>query len=326
MNIELSIVIPAYNVEKFLAKCIDSILLQNKDSYEIILVDDGSKDRTLEMCDLYEQLYPNIHVYHKQNGGLSDARNFGIERAQGEYIVLIDSDDYIHPQYCERLLSIARENDSDIVVCGFSKVFEKDEVMHNDRRGEIQNYSSREAIEQLFFSDRMMNYAWNKLYKTSLFEGIRYPLGKRWEDIGTTYKLFRNARIISYTPDRLYYYVQREGSITSSNELKNVLDQYDLCSLRFEDLKDDFPALIDVMQTQLCVIGYNCWSFLQTTQEKINSNDLKKAQQCVNFLDKCGKEQLKHWVRFEEYRRRIQLYFLCKPILSLIIKVKRRKQ
>lgn len=215
--INISIIVPIYNVEKYLDKCLKSLTNQKIDyKYEIILINDGSTDKSEKIIKKYIQNYENIIYIKKKNGGLSDARNEGLKIARGEYIGFVDSDDYISKYMYSNLLKRASEDNSDIVICGISRVDEKEK--------EIRSYIPKEIS---FFEILNNAYAWNKIYKKILFENIEYPVGKHYEDIFTTPKLYLKAKKISFVEEKLYYYLEREGAITKIKDNKKILDIID---------------------------------------------------------------------------------------------------
>ena len=220
----ISVIVPIYNVEKYLNKCIESIINQSYSNLEIILVDDGSEDSSGIMCDSYILKDKRIKVIHKENGGLSDARNVGLDKAKGEYIVFIDSDDWIDEKMIEILYNIIKKNNSDISICDYFLAY-NEEIQTQKEDIEIINLSNIEALKTIYDKDLgvCMIVAWNKLYKRNLFkDDIRYPYGKIHEDEFTTYKLLYKAEKISYTNQKMYYYRQRENSITSSFNKKRL--------------------------------------------------------------------------------------------------------
>lgn len=192
----ISVIVPIYNVEKYLNKCIESIINQSYSNLEIILVDDGSKDSSGIMCDSYILKDKRIKVIHKENGGLSDARNVGLDKAKGEYIVFIDSDDWIDEKMIEILYNIIKKNNSDISICDYFLAY-NEEIQTQKEDIEIINLSNIEALKTIYDKDLgvCMIVAWNKLYKRNLFkDDIRYPYGKIHEDEFTTYKLLYKAK------------------------------------------------------------------------------------------------------------------------------------
>lgn len=213
-NVLISIVIPIYNVEKYIDRCLCSVLEQTYSNLEIILVDDGSKDNCAAICDRYAAKDERIKVIHKQNGGLSSARNAGIAIATGEYIGFVDSDDYIHPRMFEKLLAAAASENAEIAVCHHYTERGKHLLIEDPIGDQTKVFTGKEALFELVEDVNMKSYAWDKLYRLALFEGVRYPEGRNFEDIATTYKLFDKAERICQIPDFLYYYQIREDSIS----------------------------------------------------------------------------------------------------------------
>lgn len=236
---KISVIVPFYNVENYANRCINSIVNQTYKNLEIILVDDGSKDSSGIICDEWKDKDSRITVIHKQNGGLSDARNEGIKYATGEYIAFIDSDDFIDKDMFEVLYNNIKETDSQISVCKYIQV-EDDEKFKFIKSKEKTMYSKREAIEELLSEKKITNHAWNKLYKKELFKTIRYPKGRNFEDIGTTYKLFSECDRIVYSPCECYAYIVRGNSITGNVSEKSLLDQVFLVKERYEYIDKKF--------------------------------------------------------------------------------------
>lgn len=215
MKKKVTVVVPVYNVSNYLEKCIDSIINQTYKKLEIILVDDGSTDNSGAICDDFASKDKRIKVIHKENGGLSDARNFGIDIATGEYIVFVDSDDYIALDMIEFLYNSLESNEADISTCLYQNFYDGEDVLESD---DNISYvcSNTEALEKMLYQQDCTTSAWGKLYKTSLFDGIRYPKGKICEDLDTTYLLFSKANKIVINTAKKYFYLQRETSIINS--------------------------------------------------------------------------------------------------------------
>lgn len=217
MNIQISVIIPVYNVEKYLRKCIESVLNQSFRNYEIILVDDGSTDSSGLICDEYSSKYDFITVIHKANGGLSQARNRGIDTSVGDYIIFIDSDDYVHPEMFKTLFDLNKKCGSEISACDKAFVFENNGLIEYGTENEKEwIFTPEEAFVKITdFYGKLGMEMWNKLYKRELFNQIRFPEGKIFEDQATQYKLIFNAKKISYIEKSLYFYLRRENSITT---------------------------------------------------------------------------------------------------------------
>ena len=209
----ISVVVPVFKVEGYLNRCVDSVLGQTYDNFELILVDDGSPDRCGEICDEYAGRDQRVRVLHKENSGLSAARNSGIEIARGDYLTFLDSDDWVHELYLERLHNLLITTSSDISVGNFIQTVEED-VEVDLTNPKIEVLSGLEALGEL--AGRLyvqMVVTWGKLYKRDLFKGIRFPPGKFHEDEFTTHKLLYKANKIAVTSEQLLYYRQRKDSI-----------------------------------------------------------------------------------------------------------------
>lgn len=230
----ISVIVPIYHVENYLERCIKSIINQTYSNLEILLVDDGSKDRCSEICDEYANLDSRITALHKDNGGLSDARNYGIARAKGEYIILIDSDDYIHKDMIQILADELFRESADITICTYKYVYDnkpdEEDAVFNHR--EETRVLDRKLAQEMYYTSNLtldLTVAWNKLYKKSLFDDIKYPVGKIYEDEYTTYKLLYKCEKICYIKMPLYYYLQRSDSIIgkmSGVRTAGVVDAY----------------------------------------------------------------------------------------------------
>lgn len=221
----ISIVVPIYKVEKYLAKCVESIMSQSYRNIELILVDDGSPDSCPQICDKYKNKDSRIKVIHKQNGGLSDARNAGLKIATGEWITFIDSDDYVGVNFLKNLYFAATSMDADISMCDYKSVF--DNAGQEKKATYTEVFSNVKSLEKIYHPQihGMEFVAWGKLYRTDLFKknNIEYPVGKIHEDTFTTYRLIYAAKKIVFTNYIGYYYRSRENSImTSTFSLKRL--------------------------------------------------------------------------------------------------------
>lgn len=229
-NILVTIVVPVYNVENYIQRCLESIINQSYKNIEIIVINDGSTDRSGIICDTFAKKDKRITVIHKQNGGLSDARNVGIDNAKGDYICFIDSDDFIKDTYIEKLLFTCIKYKADICICkyetGISDIFSK---LQNNHTEIIQELSNIESLEYLYKKSLLglFDVAWNKLYSTKLFDNIRYPIGKVHEDVFITYKLLFKSQKVLFINDCLYYYYQSPKSIQRGDFNVKRFDLFD---------------------------------------------------------------------------------------------------
>lgn len=239
----ISVIVPIYNVEKYLSRCVDSILEQTYPNIELILINDGSPDACEEICKDYAEKSPTIKYYKKKNGGLSDARNYGIERANGSFVGFVDSDDWISPTMYQILYKDLINNKADIATVGYeiTETYERQEEYESGGNPEV--FDKETAIKYLFTNEKYANFAWNKLYKRSLFKDIRFPVGKKMEDLGTTYKLFLKSKYVTYNEAKVYKYFQRPNSILHNVSRGFYEDKLELTFERFKSLKKIYPEM-----------------------------------------------------------------------------------
>ena len=211
----ISVIVPVYNVKDYLERCLQSICGQTYRNLEILLIDDGSSDGSGELCDLFARKDARVKVVHQKNAGQSAARNRGLEMAQGEYLGFVDSDDWIEPDMYAFLYRLLAKNDADISICShYMETGVKTRVKHSSGRSTV--FSREEAIRTLVRDKRIRNYMWDKLFKRSVFEGIRFPVNRIYEDIVVSYQLFYKARKVVMRDCPKYHYLKREGSTTQS--------------------------------------------------------------------------------------------------------------
>lgn len=212
----ISVIIPVYNVSKYLSRCINSVRTQAHVK-EILLIDDGSTDDSGILCDAYAAMEPLVKVLHKENAGLSSARNAGLDLAQGEYVAFVDSDDFLEPGAYEKLLSCAQRHEADLVCAGRSDLIGGigDKTLGLCPETE-ETITGPEFVARMFTWQGVDSAAWDKLYKRSLFDGLRYPEGKICEDVPVTYRAALKANKVALLPEPVYVYYHRPGSITTA--------------------------------------------------------------------------------------------------------------
>ncbi|MBD5261372.1 MAG: glycosyltransferase [Bacteroides sp.] len=261
----VSIIIPVYNVSQYLDKCLISITTQTITDLEIILINDGSTDNSGEICEEWRKRDSRIKVYHKKNGGLSDARNFGIDKATGKYLTFIDSDDYVQQTFIEYLLHLIEKYNSDLSVCQYFKFYDKDENTEFSTK-KIRTPSSETIISgndncmyYFFKTNEIDTVAWRKLYKASLFSSdIRYPEGKYHEDVWTTYKYIAKCKSIAIGNQPLYAYRIRTGSIVNSAFSEKHLDGIEGAIERNEYIKHNYPSLTILSSASVIYSANQC--------------------------------------------------------------------
>ncbi len=224
----ISVIVPIYNVEKYLPRCIDSLIHQSYANLEIILVDDGSPDNCPAICDDYATKDSRIQVIHKENGGLSDARNVGFDRSTGEYVAFIDSDDYVHPQMLEILYRLLLEEHSEIAVCNFQPFSETAPEDHFEAI-QTESLSGMDAAKRLYqrkYATQTV-VAWDKLYCRHIIAKNRFIVGKFNEDEFFSYKALIQASKVTFTSQKLYYYLIRATGISQAITNPKSLDGLD---------------------------------------------------------------------------------------------------
>ena len=227
----ISVIVPVYNVEKYLGRCIDSILEQTYDNLEIILIDDGSTDNSGLICDKYAYKFENIKSYHKKNGGISSARNYGLDKISNnsKYVAFVDSDDFLSPQMYKILYDNLIKYKCEIAICNFQKIYNESPKEYISDRVQVLN--NEEYMNQYFDDSYKSNVVWNKLYTRKCLEGIRFEKGKIYEDIFYSPQVACRARRIVINESNLYYYYQRQGSIlngaVNSNAWNDFFDSYE---------------------------------------------------------------------------------------------------
>lgn len=265
---KVSVIVPFYNVENYIEKCLNSLVNQTLEEIEIILVNDGSKDSSAKIAKQFQEKYPNkVKYYEKQNGGLGDARNFGINYATSEYIAFLDSDDYVETNMYEEMYNKAKQENADMVECDFWWEYP------NKKREDIgREYANQ---KEMLYKSRVV--AWNKLIKTEIYQShpeARFSVGLRYEDVEGFYKILPFIKKVAYVRKPFIHYIQRQGSISNTQNKKNeeifkvldnVIDYY-----KINGLYDDFKDELEYIYARYLL----CSSFLRIL--KIKDKQIKK--------------------------------------------------
>jgi len=253
MNEMVSVIVPVYNGEKFLRRCMESLKKQTLENMEILLIDDGSTDKTAEICAEYAARMPHVRVVCQKNQGIAAARNTGIAESRGGYIGFCDADDFAHPAMYETLYRILKKEDADISVCGYVRTADTEERLPEPSAADsLEICTSGEAFEKLLKGEgELKSYLWNKLYRRELFEGIRYPDGKNYEDQFVTYQLVLKAKKIAVTGWRGYCYVINPDSITNRKWNRKELEYLEAWEEIWKRCRRDYPELSHYAAEQL---------------------------------------------------------------------------
>lgn len=285
----VSIIVPIYNVESYLDKCLSSILNQTFGEFEVLLVDDGSTDKSPDICSKYVNIDRRFKYIKKENGGLSDARNYGIANAQGKYLIFIDSDDYVKDTYIDHMLKAIESNKCDIAICGFYRVNGEHDVIDSIKLTMIKErvVSGLTVIKKSFDENGWaLACAWNKIYKKEIFNNLQFAKGRYYEDGFIFPSLFLNVKRVCIVQENLYFYVQRNNSIMHSG-------------MNIKKLKDGNLSLINKINTLksthdtelyiLAIQDYKNWILSTWIENRTLINDHKLRPYFQNQYRKCVK-------------------------------------
>ena len=263
----ISVIVPIYNVEPYLRKCLDSLISQTYKALQIILVDDGSPDNCGKICDEYSALDSRITVIHKLNSGVSSARNTGLDAAKGAYIGWVDPDDWIEPDMFEYMLEKATDYSADIVVCGRAEQYPSRTVIKGWNKETV--YTREQALEQLINDQELGSYLWDKLCKAPLFDGVRFPEGRTFEDVSVVHLLFVCADKTVCLPETKYHYLQRCDGIVGNQNLKARINRYIADKQRYDDLHEEYPQLSTALEAKCIEAAVNVWnSYYKSTAQQ----------------------------------------------------------
>lgn len=238
MNEKICVVIPVYNVEKYIKKCIESVREQSYSNLEIIVVNDGSTDNSLNVCIDSAGNDKRIKIVSKENGGLSDARNYGMKFCTCNLITFIDSDDFVSKDYIKNLYELMIKFNADISCTNYVNFYEDNSFDERIKHDYVKQFNSKNAIIDVLYQKNIANSAWGKLYKFNFFDDIIFPKGKLCEDLGTFYQLFEKASVIVYSSIQDYFYLQRKTSIMGSKFNEKKLDALEFANIIFNRYDD----------------------------------------------------------------------------------------
>lgn len=272
----ISVIVPIYNVEDYLIRCVESIIHQTYNNLEIILIDDGSTDCCGKICDDYKEKDNRIKVIHKSNGGLSEARNVGLDNMTGTYVTCIDSDDFVSPFYISNLYTALCENHSDMASSWFVEYYDGDVIPNAQQLvGNQQEVLVREGyFKRLLYQDGVEISAWGKLYRSDFFNDVRYPVGKLYEDVPTTYLLVDKAEKIAVIPNVDYYYFQRENSIAQAKFSIRKMDAISHMHILGDFIKTKYPQLKQAFECRYFSAVCNILFQIETSEFQKQKNEL----------------------------------------------------
>ncbi len=305
----ISVIIPVYNVAKLLERCVESVRNQIYPNLEIILVDDGSTDMSGAFCDVFAKKDPRVKVIHQSNQGLSAARNAGLKLATGKWLTFVDSDDYLQPDMIDLLHRMCYTNKLQMSICGFREVSSDDDAANTPPSSAPTTervLSTTECLKAMLCEEGFSMSAWGKLYARELFDLVRFPEHRLYEDVGTTYKLVLQCDRIAVSSAQAYNYYQHDASITKQNFTLRKMDLIDLTDQMCDDLAEWSKTLSPAEQTQLTYLiqkrrMHARFSILRQlvmlnpAESTIDPKSLKHAEQTVvKYLRKHKSDVLKN--------------------------------
>ena len=314
--IKVSVVVPVYNVMAYLPKCLDSLVEQTLKDIEIIIVNDGSLDNSQEIIDKYAKKYANIKVFKKENGGLSDARNYGIKKAHGEYIAFVDSDDYVSTEMYEKMYNKAVSGNFDMVVCDLNYIYPDKEIRaYSNIKKDTSN------IKEVFLN--IYPSAWNKIFKRKLLDDLEFKKQVWFEDVEFIYRLLPKIKSIGVVNEPFYQYLQREGSITKKQD-KRIYHYIDNLNGIYDYYKEH--NLYDVYEKELeyIYVRYIYATFIK----QATMFDDKEFSKAVEGALKNVKEHFPHYRKNKYFYKNIKgIYLLLfnRTLAKLIYVLKRKK-
>lgn len=306
----ISVIVPIYKVEEYLERCINSILDQTYKNLDIILVDDGSPDECPNICEEYAKKDDRIKVIHKKNGGLSDARNYGINIAIGQYISFVDSDDYIDKNMYQDMINELRKNNADIVSCAINNVYS--DRIESSQIEEII-YDTESALKNLILGRNLDQTVWNKLYKKDVINGILFEKGKINEDDFWTYQVFANSKKIITVNKPLYNYIHRESSIMGQGYSEKNLNGLEARYNQYKFIEKNYPELSLIAKKSVFFYAMFLYQKLLISKHEINKSYMciQEYLKEIDFNNK-EKKQLTIKEKIWVFMGKKSMYFTCK--------------
>lgn len=293
----ICLIVPVYNVHCYLRQCLDSIVSQNYENIEVLIVDDGSTDGSGTICDEYASIYEYITVFHTPNHGLSVARNYGLDHVSdgARYISFLDSDDWLEEDALSIMYSAACKYNADIVSCQYIHEYLNATTAISCKKVDERVFDGSDCLYAHIVKGVAGNAAWNKLYKVSLFSGIRYPEGRWFEDISTTYKLFARAESLVDIPNVLVHYRVRKSSISNNHSIKNLIDYWIACYKRYQYLnKYEFDDSFHESLVGSCLMAisrmWRWYAGCTPAERRLGSDTI---EQMIAFVNEHSEEVLK---------------------------------
>ena len=313
---KVSVIVPVYNVERYLDRCLTSIINQTYKNLEIILVNDGSTDNSREIAKGYTTLDNRVKLYDKQNGGLSDARNYGINKATGDYVLYVDSDDWLDITMIETMVEEVKKYNADVVQVDFYYAYE-DHLLYDDRYNEIDGdrliLDNKNLMKELIKNEKIKNFAWGKLYKLELVKDILFEKGMRFEDVFWAHQVMHNVEKYVLLHKPLMYYLQRSESISGSYKVENtdiikgLIQRHSFIKENYKNLEDESYKLI----LKTCFVHYDMLLRIKDKRAKMYREGIEQ------YIDE-NYGYFRQAVKSDKYTSNELKYFKINPYLRLI--------
>lgn len=308
---QITVIVPVYKVELYIDRCLESILGQSFSDFDLVLIDDGSPDSCPQICDAYAEKDERITVIHKQNGGLSDARNAGIdwamEHSDSEWLAFVDSDDYLHPDYLKILYDTAKKEEADLVICDFVRVNDQDENVEKKHSFFSLVTEDKNELFQCLNKSWRVAVAWNKLYGKHIFAQLRFKVGKIHEDAFAIHHVLWNSHRVAFINDGLYFYRTRENSIMASQSPKSRLDNIEALIEQYEFCKQHHVVSPSLLHSDAFLNRITNLRHVIDDQELCRYKDIKRRYRDI-FFDINTNRKLKRILRF----------YLNRPLRALV--------
>ncbi|WP_285814717.1 glycosyltransferase family 2 protein [Thomasclavelia cocleata] len=316
----ISVIVPVYNVEKCLSCCIESIINQTYHNIEIILVDDGSTDKSGDICDNYAKKDKRIKVLHKTNGGLSDARNCGIDKAKGKYITFIDSDDYVSKYYCQILLDTLVKYDVDVSIGNYKRVNEYTQDDLDISEYDVDILTGKQVCFKLYTKQAIqITIACGKLYKSNFFEKYRYPVGKIHEDEYVTYKILFESKKVAVLDEQIYFYrINMDGIILSGFSLKrfDAIQAFEERVIYFKEHNEYELMKLAEKDKNLALAQYNIIARSVHINKEIPDQYKMSLFKSIRILKNILIPNDFEYFMYQYYPNSIKIYSMCKKLLG----------
>ncbi|MCD5452080.1 glycosyltransferase family 2 protein [Lactobacillus delbrueckii] len=308
----ISVILPVYNIKEYISRCMTSLFDQTYKNLEFVVVDDGSTDGSGELCDALIEKDPRVKVLHKENGGLSDARNYGISHSEGEYITCVDPDDYVDLDYIEYLYCLISKYHTRMSICQHRTFYDNGTVKDLGLSGDVK-LDNRKCLEKMLYHDVIDTSAWAKLYEKSLFDKVEYPKGKIFEDIGTTYALMLQCPQIAIGYEAKYNYMFHANSIVNSAFKPNKFDMLEMTDKMAKDVLAVYPEL------KKAVMRRRIYARFSTLNQMLYTKDYEKERkEIINFIKDDSKELMRDSFAPKRDKAAIILLYLGYPVYKMV--------